>query len=322
MSLNSTSKNARRAAAARLSLVLAALALPGGCVAEKSLGDPEATDGAEGSGTDATAPTGTPGSMTNASSTTPDSQTTDTPTQGDSETDGDTDVGDTDTLTPGMCGDYAPPPIECEPAGEGQASFLGEWTDDQTDTPCTVTAVETDDTDGETITLDCGFGPILVGYTSAPYLAAPVAANDQVLFSFQDYEESPNLEASFSLSSPEGELLLAFLTYTNIGSEPLLDLGDIEVAFAGTGCFGVEVPAALCERDDQSIVSARVDVDVTLGDEQLFLSQGGSGTLTSGPMNYGVGVGHADRIVCWDDGCAGDESGPYDFVELLIVAQP
>jgi len=317
-------------------LCFAAL-LTTGCVSTQRLGDPQATDGEPGdadtsgetshgertstaSGTsvgDTDIGTGDPTAPT-SSTTTPDLET-------GSSTEGETDGSEE------QCSDWQPPPFDCPEQGDARAGlevapeefpnfdFGGVFTDG---IPCEVIALSSDDIDRWTVGLQCDELQTEFTYVSAaPYVSPPLEIGTQVIYTGVDSLDRPNFEPSVSLHSPRGDLLMAFVDHDDLRDSIAVELAPLQVAFDGTGCSGVpDQKNAECN-PGESVLRARSTVSIN-GEQALELADGASGTVTVEGTTYRVTVDEAARIVCWDEGCFGDESGPYDRLRMLVVAEP
>ena len=239
----------------------------------------------------------------------------------------DTDLCESDGQTAEVCADFTPPPIECPEVGAGSAALVDIGRDglfegvafEQADR-CLVGDVLPGPEPSEVIAIDCGAFTSTFSFVSEPGLFSGLEAGDPVAYAAIDTQH-PNPEPSISIHAPDGTLRFAFVDDRDLSNGVQTELGDFEVTIAGTGCTGFDAGAVACEVDGESIVGARVEVGLTAGDQSLQLSQGHSGEITVGDVTYDVVVDRAERIVCWDDSCAGDESGPSDRLRMLIVAR-
>lgn len=218
-----------------------------------------------------------------------------------------------------VCGDFSPPPVDCPEEGESTAILVPEIDkgfDFGEDEACSVVSIL-----GESmIGLICDDIFPVFSYESSPALSIPFDVGVDVVYTAVE-SESPNAEPSVSLHTPEGELLFAYVHDLELGGDLPVDLSPLSVSIFGTGCAGVDASAVICDVEGESIVSARVLVSIEGGDAPLELVTGQSGEVTVDDVTYDVIVAQADRIVCWDDSCAGDESGPWDHLRMLIVAR-
>lgn len=221
-----------------------------------------------------------------------------------------------------VCGDYAPPPVDCPAQGDidisfepGESFFLAD------SRPCQVTAVSGENVAGWTVALGCDDEFAEFTYASGMPNSEPVfEVGASVLYSAADRKDIPFPNTSVALHDSDGRLLLAYIDAFGAGAELPLDLAPLEISLAGTGCFGFNAGAALCDVEGESIAAARISVEVGPGDP-VSIADGNSASIVL-DMPYFVTVGEATRIVCWDDSCVGDEGGPHDRLRLLVVAQP
>ncbi|MCR9161475.1 MAG: hypothetical protein ACE37F_29875 [Nannocystaceae bacterium] len=224
-----------------------------------------------------------------------------------------------------VCADYESPQIDnCAAGGKSSASFSfeGPETNGETLELQCVVGTPTIDGDEESLPLQCDGDDYVLRYTSAsPHLVAPVAEDDDVLLALAENEKMPGQQASFSLRTPGGELLLAFVDATSVELPLPIALDEFSWAVELTGCPAFDAGAVSCE-DGMSILSGHVSVELG-GDESAAepLQAGGSTSFGHAGRTYDVIVHQANEIVCWDESCAGDEGGPFDRLQLLIVSQ-
>ncbi len=223
-----------------------------------------------------------------------------------------------------LCADYTPPPFDnCAAGGESSASVSleGEFFA-RAEFICTVAALDTQGTE-ESIQLQCGGDAYTVSYdTVAPHLVAPVAENDDVVLSLGEVLSELISQPSFALRSTEGELLLAYADQTDLDDPLPISLPEMSLSYGGTGCAAFDAGAVVCDNDGELILAGYVDVSIDAnpgGSAQL--QAGGSSELEVDGRTYDVTMQAAERIVCWDESCAGDGSGPFDHLEMLIVAR-
>ncbi len=305
-------------------LCSAFLVLPG-CVSSQLLGDPEATDGGSGGAETAGSTTGGEATSTASGSTEGGSNTTVDPTAQTSSTTAPDPETESSTDGSGeLCSDWTPPPFDCPEQGESRAGLVAAAFDGfefAESLPCEVIALASDDIDRWQVRLQCEDTVIEFDYVSAaPYIDPPVGIGTQVLYTGVEFEESPNFEPSVALHSPDGDLILAYVDHFSLQQPLPIDLAPLEFEFAATGCPAFGTDEAFCE-DGESIVAARVSVVID-AEQPLEIADGNSGTVTVEGTTYRVTVGEASRIVCWDESCAGDESGPTDRLRMLVVALP
>lgn len=218
-----------------------------------------------------------------------------------------------------VCGEFTPPPIECPLEGDLGASLTPEFDkgfEYGDEEPCSVLSL----VDGSVVGLSCGDTFPVFSYDSAPVLGFPVDVGADVIYTAVE-TRSPNPEPSVTLRTPQGALLFAYVNDLDLNDELSIDISPLSISILGTGCQGFDANAVICDLKGESIVAARVLVSLEGGDEPLELGSGDSGEVTVEGVTYDVIVDQADRIVCWDDSCAGDESGPWDHLRMLIVAR-
>lgn len=218
-----------------------------------------------------------------------------------------------------VCGDFTPPPIECPEEGDATATLVPEFDKGfgyGENVPCSVVSI----VGGSTVGLACDDAFPVFSYESSPGLSLPFDVGVDVVYTAVD-NRSPNDGPSVTLRTPEGGLLFAYVDHIELDSDAPVDISPLSVSILGTGCSGFDANAVICDVEGESIVSARVLASIEGGDAPLELGTGQSGEVTVGGVNYDVIVEQADRVVCWDDSCAGDESGPWDHLRMLIVAR-
>ncbi|MEM6294436.1 MAG: hypothetical protein AAGA54_24395 [Myxococcota bacterium] len=310
----------------RSGTLLSSLALVG-CVSTQVLGDPQATDGGSGGGDSGGGDSGGLGSS-DGSSTAAESSTEGGTTTTVSSTDGDSTEGDTDTAGEAqMCSEFTPPPIDCPEVGDGSAQLVDVGGDGTFDTvaleqsqTCVVGDALPGPVAGEVIAIDCGDFTSTFSFASEPDLLSGLEVGESVGYAAVDTEH-PNPEPSIAIYDPDGTLRFAFVDERNLDNGIQTSLGNLEVSVLGTGCAGFDAQAVVCGVDGELILGARVSVALTAGDQSLELSEGEQGEIIVGDVTYDVIIDQAERIVCWDESCAGDESGPWDRLRMLIVAR-
>jgi len=221
-----------------------------------------------------------------------------------------------------VCGDFSPPPIECPEEGTGTATLTPDPDNDfeyGDEEDCSVISV-TGDAGMETVGLMCGDLFPVFTVQSSPALEFPVVPGVDVVYTAVDTPH-PNPEPSVTLHTPEGGLLFAYVNDLDLENDLSVDISPFSVSILGTGCQGFDASAVGCGVEGESIAAARVLVSIEGGDAPLELGSGQSGEVTVGALTYDVTIEQADRIVCWDDSCAGDESGPWDHLRMLVVAR-
>ncbi len=218
-----------------------------------------------------------------------------------------------------VCGDFSPPPVDCPEEGESSAALVPEIDkgfDYGQDESCSVVSL----IDESMVGLVCDDIFPVFSYESSPALSLPFDVGADVVYTAVD-TQSPNDEPSVTLHTPEGGLLFAYVDALELDNDLPVDISPLSVSIFGTGCSGFDANAVICDVEGESIVSARVLVSIEGGDAPLELATGQSGEVTVGGVTYDVIVEQADRVVCWDDSCAGDESGPWDHLRMLVVAR-
>jgi hypothetical protein len=223
-----------------------------------------------------------------------------------------------------VCADYEPPGIDnCAAGGKSSASFSldGPAVEGTIELDCVVGTPSTDG-DEESLPLDCdGDGYTLFYSSAAPHLVAPVAEDDNVRLTLNDFEKTPGPQPSFSLRTPGGELIVAFVNHFYLDEDLPVALDEFTISYGETGCGAFSAKAAFCE-EGESILSGHISVQLG-GDEGAAepLQAGGTTSFAHGGRTYDLIVHEANEIVCWDESCAGDEGGPFDHLQMLIVAQ-
>lgn len=215
-----------------------------------------------------------------------------------------------------VCGDFTPPPIECPLEGDLGARLTPEkgfeYGDEES---CTVQSLVA----GSIVGLNCGDTFPVFSYETSPVLGFPVDVGADVIYTAVEPLDV-NSDPSVAVRAPEGGLLFAYLDHQNFSREPAVDISPLSFSILGTGCQGFDAGAPGCVEGD-SVVSARVLVSLEGGDEPLELGGGDTGEVTVDGVTYDVVIEQADRIVCWDDSCAGSKGGPRDNLRMLIVAR-
>lgn len=217
-----------------------------------------------------------------------------------------------------VCSDFTPPPIECPPEGELGARLTPEFQkgfEYGEEESCSVLSL----VDGSIVGLNCGDTFPVFSYESTPVLAFPVDVGADVIYTAVEPLDV-NSDPSVTLRAPEGGLLFAYVDHQNFSTELAVDISPLSFSILGTGCQGFDAGAPGCVEGD-SVVSARVLVSLEGGDEPLELGGGDTGEVTVDGVTYDVIIEQADRIVCWDDSCAGSKGGPRDNLRMLIVAR-
>lgn len=238
-----------------------------------------------------------------------------------------TDLCEPDGSTPGaLCSDWEPPEIDNCAAG-GKSSASGSIPETSVEPAeglaCSVTS-HLPFGPNQQISLDCEGESIALLYSSAsPVLSAPINAEDEVLlsFSFPDFGPELGFGTSFTLREPGGALLLAYIDHQHLDAPFTVGLDELDASYEVTGCAPFNAGAVACNLESESIVSAHVSVLLQSDEGSTELQAGGATELSIGGRTYDLIVDEANQIVCWDDGCAGDETGPFDQLQMLIVAR-
>ena len=223
-----------------------------------------------------------------------------------------------------ICADYEPPQIDnCAAGGESSASFSfgGPVVEVLVELECIV-GTPSADGDQETLPLRCGGEDYVLNYSSAsPHLVAPVAEDDTVLLTLADFDKTPGPQSSFSLRSPDGDLLLTYVEHFYLAEDLPVALDEFTLSYGETGCATFNAGAVACD-EGKSILSGHISVQLS-GDDGATepLQAGHTTTFTQGGRTYDLIVAEANEIVCWDESCAGDEGGPFDHLRMMIVAQ-
>lgn len=299
------------------------LALAPACLDDKSLGDL--------GGTNALEPTGT-SSPPEAASSSGDPQTSaSVSTAVGSATDP---AEDTESETMGgalVCADQSPPSAACEPHGDASFSVEGDVLPEGDDHVCTVLASEEVDELTRAIALECdGSRYDLTLASSAPNLFLYVleAGADVSVSVSASAIESPALEGlpSFVIRDLEsGTIRLAYINALGHelfdGPELDVDIAPLSLRAQESGCAYDSV-AETCDGSG-SILAQRVSLEFEgEAGEVVSLFDGDMGLIPDGSHGIAVIVERAERIVCWDDDCLGDDSGPFDATEVLILPSP
>lgn len=328
-------------------LCLLGVGLTTACVTDKELGDIDedtetsttegvnpsggssGTDSASTSGTSVD-PSGTTADPTASTVTTADptlptaTVTTANPTAGpddpiDTDTEGDT---ESDTDGGSVCAEWAPPPGDCEGPGNTilsvQWDFGGGAVEDEM---CTVQSLASLGGGAEALVLECGAATYGFEVRSdSPHVPLPLSNGMDVRFSMSEDDQDGMLAApSFVIRNVVGDLIVAYVNQTDL--EIPSNIGPVAAVavVSGSGCPGSSV-AEKCEGDG-SILSQRVPVQFgTDADIPLQLFDSSFGTLQTATASFSVFVGEASHLPCWDDDCIGDDSGPFERLEFLVIS--
>jgi len=304
----------------RMLLVLGGLAL-GGCVVDKQLGDTQADGGAGGSGSEEGSGTeGDPAGMSEgpggSSTSQPGDDDDDQPGDDDDDDDqpGDDDDDDDDDL---LCADWTPPPGDCETLGDAMMFVEVEPSlEDAANIPCTVGATASVDEDTDSFELECdGLGVLVFTVTTSPHVVPPLVTDQQVEVNAVETLENAVLTPSFTIRTPEGALLLAH--HNEIDHEPDVDLSPLDFALPNSGC-PLSPGDAECNAGEMIGVQ-RIPVEFAADQGTVSVFPGSSDTVSL-DVPYFVIVRSAERIQCWDESCAGDDSGPFDELRFIAMA--
>jgi hypothetical protein len=317
------------------SLVPLALALAANaCIMDKELG---ATDSApvdsegETAGTATTAQDTDGASMTATMASTPSTGTPDTdvaevgPITMSSTSPSDSGSESIGTGPVAMCTDWTPPPIECVLPGEATANVDGDSLPTMVDEMCTIAAIQNVDASTDAVTIDCAGEESEVQIaTSNPHLDLPFSIDQEVLVSGAP-RPSDALQGvrSFTIRATTGELLLAWLNqidYDEDNYEPDVDIAPVVFNPVPSGCQPSD-QGELCEADGALMVQ-RVMLEFGNGIVPIDVFDGNQAIVPADTIDMSVIVAAAQEIVCWDDDCAADDSGPWDETRLLLVALP
>lgn len=223
------------------------------------------------------------------------------------------------------CLDYVTDNIDfdlCPDAGETTAGTVVEKEQPAVlEQACGVTALNTEG-DVERIELDCEGTPRTVAYHStSPHVVAPVAVDDVITLSWAEFRAAPGPQPSFTLRDSEGVLLVAWVDHHATNDELPVDISPIEVDPHEAICSVEDAGGAGCG-DGEAIVSRRMNVFFYVnGNYRAQLGDGSAEQFGASGRTYDVLLEEATQIVCSDESCAVDDSGPYDHLRMLIVAR-
>jgi hypothetical protein len=295
-----------------------------GCLVDKQLGDVDTdTDASGTTGTDtATSPGSASNSTSNGSVSTSDGPNTST-TAGSPGTDG-TDATGT-AGEPSECAQWSPPPFDCEEAGPASVSVYMEGGGFGTlpnldDEPCTVQSVQSTDPTTDLVTLACNDTYAFEITTSDPHLDLPISGGENVLVTaVESFENAITGLSSFVIRTPEGDLLIARINELDL--TPDISVDPVVFNATPSGCPGFD-GAVLCDDADEAILVQRIAVEFGNGIAPTVVFPGHHAMVQAGDGEAAVIVNWAGQIVCWDETCAGDDAGPFDQLDLIIVAPP
>jgi len=234
---------------------------------------------------------------------------------------------DTDLCEPLLsCLEYSDDSLDndiCEDPGEASAVLVldEEAGESATDEVCAVTALATD-RDDEFIELDCGGAPRTVGYRStAPHLVAALEPGDAVSLTWQDFEATPGPQPSVTLRDSEGVLLLAYVDRFDDDAPLPVDISPIDIVTGATYCPVYDAGGLGCA-DGEAIVASRKSVTFRVnGNFRTRILDHDTDSFQAAGRTYDVIAQEATQIVCRDESCASDETGPFDHLRVLLVAR-
>lgn len=316
-------------------LVMGVLVL-GGCVVDKQLGNTDGVDdGADGvAGSDGTStggdeggtlgmsdgqggsdgaddPSASEGGPGNVSMTTMATATATATDDGEGD-DGDDDGGD-------LCEDWTPPPFDCEPDDGAYAAVLGDPLPLYQDQLCNkvgpIQIGPAGDPESVTFSLDCGDGPMPIEIVSSPFVYPSLLDNmDPVyLTTTESFEPALSGLPTFEIRSEDGTLLLAWVN--ELDHEIDLPLEPLEIQIGNSGCPSSNV-AEKCKAGG-SIQAQGVPVEFGSSESPVPVFAGNTATLMNTDQHVVI-VDRSQQIVCWDDDCIGDDTGPFDRVSFLV----
>lgn len=315
-------------------LGLASLLLLACDPATKDGGDINGTESDGGSGPssmtdgpDSQTATGNSGSDSNTTASSTDSSASSgTDTVAETDTAGETDsvggtVGDTDGE--GVCVDFVPAGRGCGGEGEataavGSVAVPGALVDQV----CASVLVENVDASTDRVVMDCEGFESAIEFTVTsenPHLDLPLNTTDVILNTDENFGNVGGI--TIVIRSADGDILFASVDGTDDSGSPWNSplLSPLEVTMGASGCPGYGVDEK-CPAGQQ-ITAQRAALEISVGGAASTLYSGNQAVL-SGDADYSVIVAGAQRIVCWDDGCTGDDSGPFDEVQLVLVRLP
>jgi hypothetical protein len=212
-----------------------------------------------------------------------------------------------------------PPPFDCEVAGDATADVQGDFLPESTDAACQITAIENVDASTDNITLDCGDVYEISIATSNPHLDLPFSSGDDVLLTASESFESALFGLpSLAIRSPGGELLLGWVN--EVDHDPDVDVDPVVFNVAPSGC-PTSSGDARCDADG-AIAVHRIMLEFGNKESPLIVFDGHQAIVPAGAADMSVIVDRATQILCWDDDCAGDDSGPFDEIRMILVALP
>jgi hypothetical protein len=305
---------------------LVALSAWVGCVVDKQLGDVDTESTAGDANPTSVGSVGDDdgGVSMSASSSSPG-------TDGSSDDDAATTIDDSSSDGPSdstgepieSCMDWAAPPFDCELRGEATARVTGDALPPLEDAPCTVVSVEPVAGNADTVTLDCGDTHALQILSDAPHLDLPLSAGQDVRVTATESLEFIIDETvpSLVIRAPSGEILVAWVNALGHEIDVGIDLDPIVVGVTGSGC-GTFFWNELCDDENSAIALQRSILQLGNEESPILLFDGNQAIVPAGAQDVSVIAESVERIVCWDDACAGDDSGPFDRITFFAVALP
>lgn len=170
---------------------------------------------------------------------------------------------------------------------------------------CTITALEDDGVEIETITLQCGAAePLVIAvHTRSPHVTLAASPGTLVVLSHVPWEDlSATFDGWISLRDELGNLLFGGISAPQIDPQfpGPMDWSPLSVALAESDCpsdWGQS-----CDTRGQ-LLEHRVALDFAFDGEADAVFGGGSATL--GQLNsFTILVSSAQTLVCWPDTCA------------------
>ena len=285
-------------------LLIGGLAL-GGCVVDKQLGD--TVGGDEPDGSPSSTSEGDPLGQSEGIGPRSDS---------DSASGDGTETMETDGGNGELCEDWTTNFVKCEGNGGAYVSVTGEFPRAYDHELCTLTGpIEVSPIDDSVqFSLACGDDIVSLDITSNA-LGYPLFLELELpVYLTTTQPDNPPLVGlpTFELRSDEG-LMLAWIN--ELDHEIDLPLEPLDLRFGNSGCPAEHV-AASCTAGG-SIRAQPVPVELGAGSPASVVFPGNSGSQWEDFL--WVTVDHAQRIVCWDDDCASDDSGSFDSVALIVT---
>ena len=307
-------------------LVMGVLVL-GGCVVDKQLGNTDGVDdGADGvAGSEGTSTGGDEGGTLGMSDGQGGSDGADDPSASDggpgnvsmttmatATDEGGEDGGD-------LCEDWTPPPFDCEPDDGAYAAVLADplplYEDQLCDKVGPIGIGPVDDPDMVTFSLDCGDGPMPIQIVSSPFVYPSFLDEVGPVYLTTTDSLEPALVGlpTFEIRSAEGTLLFAWVN--ELDHEIDLPLDPLEIQIGNSGCPSSNV-AEKCKAGG-SIQAQGVPVEFGSSESPVPVFAGNTTTLMNTDQHVVI-VDRSQRLVCWDEDCIGDDTGPFDRVSFLV----